>query len=241
MNTPRQQSKNSIKQLSFVDYLKSNRTQRNRVHGTSCKRSVSATLATSRASSTSRTSDASDRFTTDNISVMQSRRIHGGELRTGRRKIQRPIAPKKWMHLTLKSSAAKGDLSLLHIKHRYQIQKLIHIEARKNFITIGDGVNMGNHFHLKIKCQSRKYFQTFLRSITGKIARLVTGAQKGKPFGKRFWDMLAFSRVLTSTYEVFLLNTYLNANRKERSYGYQARQRFLNDFNLWMKSRSAMS
>ena len=232
MSTHPQQSKNSIKQLSFVDYLKPSPTRRRLASSTSDHASDASVI-----SQTIDTSRTSDKVTAANLRVMRSRRIHGGELRTGRRKIQRPIAPKKWMHLTLKSSVAKGDLSLLHIKHRYKIQKLIHMEARKNFITIGDGVNMGNHFHLKMKCQSRKYFQTFLRSITGKIARLVTGAQKGKPFGKRFWDMLAFSRVLTSTYEVFLLNTYLNANRKERSYGYQARQRFLNDFNLWMKHR----
>ena len=115
---------------------------------------------------------------------------------------------------------------------------MIHSEARKNFITIGDGVNMGNHFHLKIKCRHRIGFQKFLRVITGRIARLVTGAQKGKPFGRKFWDMLAFSRVLTTSYEIFQLKAYFAANREERSHGYHARKSFLENFNTWKNSRS---
>jgi REP element-mobilizing transposase RayT len=172
-----------------------------------------------------------------NIALGKFRLIHGGEVNLGKRKTQRPVVPRKWMHLTLKSSLAKGRYSFLNIKHRAKIQSLINSEARRNFITLAEGVNMGNHFHLKIKCQNRKTFQKFLRTITGKIARLVTGAKKGQPFGKKFWDKLAFTRVLTTSYEVWQLKAYFVANRTERTQGYQARQEYLEQFYSRLKDR----
>jgi hypothetical protein len=217
-----------MKQLTFIDYFKTHERE----------------MATRSNLQNQATGSIRSLNTTDlnsSIRNLKSHRIHGGELIIGKRKTQRPVVPKKWMHVTLKSSFAKGNLSMLHVRHRMKIQKMIHRYARKYLIKVGDGVNMGNHFHLKIKSPNRECFQNFLRAITGNIARLVTGAQKGKPFGKKFWDSLAFSRVLTSSYEVFLLNTYLTANRKERTHGYQARKKFLNDFNLWMKQHTLNS
>ncbi len=172
-----------------------------------------------------------------NLALRKSRLIHGGEVSLGKRKTQRPVVPRKWMHITLKSSLAKGRYSFLNIKHRAKIQCLISLEARKNFITLAEGVNMGNHFHLKIKCQNRKTFQKFLRTITGKIARLVTEAKKGQPFGKKFWDQLAFTRVLTTSFEAWQLKAYFVANRTERAQGYQARQEYLEQFYRWLKKR----
>ena len=55
--------------------------------------------------------------------------------------------------------------------------------------------NVGNHLHLLISVQSRRQFQTFLRVLAGQVVFLVTGAKKGNAVGK-FWDKLAFSRIV---------------------------------------------
>lgn len=172
--------------------------------------------------------------------MLKAHRVFGGSLSKGKRKVQRPITPKKWMHITLKATSAMGKLSMLNAQFRLKVDKIIRLTAQKNHITIGDGVNMGNHFHLKIKCQNRKGFQRFLRVITGKIARLVTGAKKGNSFykknGKRFWDELAFSRIVSTQFEELKLSGYFKANRIERSKGYRARIKYLSEFTLWVES-----
>jgi len=96
-----------------------------------------------------------------------------------------------------------------------------------------DYANVGNHLHLKIKISSRLNFQKFLKSLTTQIARRVTGARRGKPFGK-FWQGLAFTRILYSSREELILRGYIAANREEATKGKRARQDFLRQFNQWV-------
>lgn len=49
--------------------------------------------------------------------------------------------------------------------------------------------------HLLLQAKRREDFQNFLRVFTQAVMFLVTGARKGNPTG-RFWDALAFSRVV---------------------------------------------
>jgi hypothetical protein len=44
----------------------------------------------------------------------KTRSTHGGELARGKRKTMRPLDPKQALHLVLRSSKAKGSLSMLH-------------------------------------------------------------------------------------------------------------------------------
>jgi hypothetical protein len=92
---------------------------------------------------------------------------------------------------------------------------------------------MGNHIHLKIRVKHPVYFRAFVRSITGLIARMMTGAKRGNKFGK-FWDALAFTRVLTTSFETLQLKGYFAANRTERAKGYVARVNMLKAFNQWL-------
>lgn len=85
---------------------------------------------------------------------------------------------------------------------------------------------MGNHIHFQIRISDRKNFQNFLRSITSLIARHVTGARRGMSFGK-FWQALAFTRVLATSFEVWGLRDYLTGNRVERQHGYSSREAYL--------------
>ena len=159
--------------------------------------------------------------------------VFGGRATKGKRKGARVILPKHWVHLCLKSKKAHGSCSLWQKGKRQKIEKLIRTKAKQHNVQLKDAVNMGNHLHVKIKVTRHADFKAFLRSIAGHIARIATGARKGKKFGK-FWDGLAFTRVLKTKFEELQLKGYFEANRIERQYGYQARLRALKEFNAWL-------
>jgi hypothetical protein len=165
---------------------------------------------------------------------ISNKKSYGGNTK-GKRKIARPVSTKKWSHLVLKSNKAKGSLSLLSPGHSAKVKYIIRKQSFKHGVQISDFVNMGNHLHLKVRPHSRAGFQKFLKSTTAMIARAVTGAKKGFKFG-RFWDGLAFTRVIQSGYELFQLKGYFKANRVESKKGYQERLAYLNAFNGWLKS-----
>ncbi|MGZ3723959.1 MAG: hypothetical protein ACXVA9_13545 [Bdellovibrionales bacterium] len=162
-----------------------------------------------------------------------SRTIHGGDEDKGRRKLERPLGRRNWIHLVLKSDKAVGKLSFLHAPNKTAVQKILKDKARKFGVSIADQANVGNHIHLKIRITSRDGFQKFLKAVTSLIARKVTGARKGRPFGK-FWQHLAFTRVLKSYTEELNLKGYFAANRSEALYGPKARERMLKAFNEWV-------
>jgi hypothetical protein len=174
-----------------------------------------------------------DYFETGKTRKRYGRTQHGGATSNGHRKLERPLSAKKWIHLILKSDKAKGKLSFLVPKNEIFIQKIIKEKARKFGVVVADQANVGNHLHLKIRITSRESFQKFLKAITTLIARQITGARKGRPFG-RFWQGLAFTRVLTSRTEELNLMGYIMANRLEAATSTAARDKFLRRFNSWV-------
>ena len=56
------------------------------------------------------------------------------------------------------------------------------------------------------------------------IAREITGARRGRPFGKRFWDELAFTRVIAGGRDFRGMKKYLHKNAAERDFGTLARK-----------------
>jgi hypothetical protein len=139
-------------------------------------------------------------------------RSHGGASAAGKRKTARPIATKKPMLLTLKSSRARGSWSF----HRFEreIDGRMNTLARKFRVRIYRSVNVGNHLHLVVRAASRREFQNFLRVLTQAIAFLVTGARKGNAVGK-FWDALACSRIVEWGKDWENVKRYLEKNRIE--------------------------
>ena len=146
----------------------------------------------------------------------KSRISHGGGS-VGRRKVFRPLDRKKPLHIVLKSSHAKGRMSLL--SRKLEVRELVEKKAAKYQIKIHGFENMGNHLHLMVSFKSRKGIQDFMRVISGLIARVVTGAQKGKAFGKRFWDHLAFTRIVMGRRDFAKMTHYLAKNEVERTNG----------------------
>jgi REP element-mobilizing transposase RayT len=161
------------------------------------------------------------------------RTTHGGIDSKGQRKEYRPLSGRKWIHLTLKSEKAKGPWSFLTPKNQQIIREILKEKAKKWGVQITDFANVGNHLHIKLRFKYREGFQNFLRSITSLIARKITKARRGVKTGK-FWQGLAFTRVLTSGFEELQLKGYFTANRKEAAKGQKARDEFLKKFNDWI-------
>lgn len=114
---------------------------------------------------------------------------------------------------------------MLSARNRIAVDKIITTYAKKNFVTVHHKENMGNHLHLVLTFARREGFQDFLRTVTALIARHVTKARRGKPFGKPFWDHLAFTRVIQGFRDRMKMKTYLWKNEIERNYGSATRNK----------------
>jgi len=75
--------------------------------------------------------------------------------------------------------------------------------------------NNSNHLHLFLRATTRLGFQNFLRVFSAQVATFVTGARKGKAFSTRFWDRLAFSRVVEWGKSFFTAKEYVEMNDRE--------------------------
>ncbi|MBL7714155.1 MAG: transposase [Bdellovibrionales bacterium] len=120
----------------------------------------------------------------------------GGSLLKGNPRDARPISLKRPMHLVLRSSMAKGSLSFLVAKRSRIIRDLVHRSAKSQGVKIYRFANSGNHLHLIVLPQSRTAFLRFIRSVSGLIARVTLGAQRGNAKGLQFWDARPFTRIL---------------------------------------------
>ena len=168
------------------------------------------------------------------------RMVHGGLKKTGKRKEKRPMVPRKWVHVVLKSRRAVGSWSLLKAQNAKSTEGILKKQSKRCHVEVKDWVNMGNHLHLKVRFRERSSMQKFLRVVPGLIARRVMGAEKGKRKG-RFWEGLVFTRVLSSALESFHLEGYFAANRVERKFGYDERRGKIEELDRWIKGMRAMA
>ena len=149
---------------------------------------------------------------------------HGGDHTKGKRKTRRPFDPKQALHVVLRSSKARGELSMLHLQHCNHIRNLMdRLKTRWN-IQVYRYANVGNHLHLLIRAKSRADWQGFIREFSGGVAMIVTGAKKGNALrrskstdtpesAKRgFWDHLVFSRVVAFGRDFRTVATYVLKN-----------------------------
>jgi hypothetical protein len=141
---------------------------------------------------------------------------HGGTVRSGRRKLERPVSTRRPMHLTLYSLRARGRWSLR--KHERSVQHALRISARRSGIRVYEFANVGSHLHLLVRTRHRHEFQAFLRSFAGMVAQAVTGARNGSPSG-RFWSLLAWSRIVSWGRDQLGVRQYILRNRIEAESG----------------------
>jgi REP element-mobilizing transposase RayT len=134
---------------------------------------------------------------------------HGGELSQGKRKTFRPIDPKQALHIVLRSSKAKGQRSMLHPKYCNPIERFVQKTAKRWSVRLYRYANVGNHLHLLVQVPTREAWKRFSRELSGGIAQIVTGAQKGAALARSsdenipesakrgFWDHLLYTRIVS--------------------------------------------
>jgi REP element-mobilizing transposase RayT len=114
----------------------------------------------------------------------------------------------------LGSSRAKRAWSMLRPDLAAPIRRKAGSLARRYDVRLYRYANAGNHIHILAKVRSRPALQSFLRVFAGATARLVTGARKGRPVGK-FWDRLAYSRIVSWGREFSSVSAYVRQNQDE--------------------------
>lgn len=141
-------------------------------------------------------------------------------LKNSHAKVSRPLSPKKPLHLVMRSKYAMGNRSLL--KHEKWIRNVSVKLGRKNGVKIFHLSTDGKALSMVLRFSKRKEFHSFLRALSGLIARKVLAAEKGcarrhdtaykhqedhqphsQPMkglivkkGERFWDQRPFTRIL---------------------------------------------
>lgn len=143
----------------------------------------------------------------------------GAHLNKSHAKNARPISFKKSMHLTLRSSKAKGEKSFRFNKNRIlKIESVVRTQAKKFGIEIYKFANVGNHLHMLVQVSTRIGFISFLRSISGLIARISLGAERGNAKLKgtaHFWDQRPWTRILLTWTEFINVKKYVEQNFNE--------------------------
>jgi REP element-mobilizing transposase RayT len=145
-------------------------------------------------------------------------RQFGGMLLKGNAKVARPLSTKHAIHLVLKSQLAVGARSFLRGKNVDRIDAIIRRTAEAKGIKIYHFVNVGNHLHLVLKLDrstalaGRRAFHTFVRSITGIIARHVLGAERNRAKGIKFWQARPFTRLVNWGRDYNFVSRYMAKN-----------------------------
>jgi REP element-mobilizing transposase RayT len=150
------------------------------------------------------------------LGVKKLLREHGGDLHKGKphRKEVRPFNPKLSMHVTLWSSKARGQRSMIKPRNEKKIRSLVFGLGERFNVKVYSFANSGNHLHLLLRAKVKSDFQNYLRSLAGLIARHVTQSERGRGFGK-FWDSLAYSKLVGWGREFQNAITYIARNALE--------------------------
>jgi REP element-mobilizing transposase RayT len=131
-------------------------------------------------------------------------------------KFKRPMDSKKALHLILRSSKSTGARSLKNEKYEAKIWQIVSHHAQKLGISIYSYSNGGNHLHLLIRAKYRDDYNSFIRTITGLIARAVGKTERGHRSKEKFWDARPFSRIVSFAKREFqMVRAYLLRNTLE--------------------------
>jgi REP element-mobilizing transposase RayT len=155
---------------------------------------------------------------------------HGGDLQRGKRKAERPLAPKKWIHLTLKRESL---FSLAHqVRDQTQtkpspqprrlalfapgehaVEKILCTYAHRFGIEIGRIAMNWNHVHIYFKIPSRKAYNAFIRTVTAALTRFLSRKLGFKI--KNLFDLRPYTRILKTWTEFKKLQNYFDENDQE--------------------------
>lgn len=139
----------------------------------------------------------------------------GGSKLRGNAREQRPIAIKRPMHLVMRSTLATGERSFLRAKRARKIAELVHRLGKEKGVKVYRFANSGNHLHFIVLPKSREAFKSYIKAVTGVIARLSLGVDRGKAKGLKFWDAKPYTKILEWGREYKTVCKYLLQNTLE--------------------------
>ena len=149
----------------------------------------------------------------------------GALLDRGSPRTRRPIHPRQPHHLVLRTTRARGALSLLAPGRARRIQTLAFRLGHTLGVRVYTYANAGNHLHLLVQPRSREAFHAYIRALSGLVARLTLRAERGRPTRRPFWDRRPWTRIVAwdRDFEVVLTYVIRNALEAERLIPYRAR------------------
>jgi hypothetical protein len=139
---------------------------------------------------------------------------HGGIPSLRKRKTLRPFSPSAPVHLVLSSKRARGTWSLSHRKNRARVNAMIYVYAKRFKVRVYRATNLGHQIQLLVKATEKKNLADFLRVLAGRIAVVVSGAQKHIKRIGRFWDYLYWSKLINFGAEFFHVRKFLEETRR---------------------------
>jgi REP element-mobilizing transposase RayT len=148
-------------------------------------------------------------------------RQFGGSLLKGNPRRARPLSTKHAIHLVLKSQWAYGEKSLLHERNCERVTRIVHRQAKRTGVRIYHFVNVGNHLHLVIRIQSKVLFKgkhdfhSFIRAISGLIARQALKAERNSAKNVKFWVARPFTRLISWGIDYNFVTRYMGKNRSQ--------------------------
>lgn len=153
-----------------------------------------------------------------NIEFMKKPMLaYGGELRKkAKNRGRRPLVTKSGsMHLTLRSTQAKGKHSFQDGRKRQRVQNFVQTFSIKKGVKIISFANVGNHLHLHVKLTNQTLYRAWIRGLTSGLAMIsqgLDGLNTLKQKGIRFWDHRPFSRVIQSFRHFLNTKAYVEIN-----------------------------
>ena len=166
----------------------------------------------------------------------KNKNCFGGNIYAGNPKYKRPFYSSLALHVVLRSSRATGKNSMLEDHNRQKIKWLIRKQAKRFGVNLYRYSNNGNHIHLLVKPGAdRGNFQSFLRAVSGLIARLVLKAERGRAKSVKFWDSRPFSRIVNWGKAFARCAHYIERNVLE-ALGFEDLDDEIDEFFRWRKS-----
>jgi hypothetical protein len=139
----------------------------------------------------------------------------GGSSLRGNPREARPISTKRPVHLVMRSTMARGERSLLKRGRAKQIEDLVYRLGKEKGVKVYRFANSGNHLHFLLLPGSRAAFNAYVRAISGLIARLSLGVERGRGKGLQFWDARPFTRIVEWGREFGTVSKYILQNTLE--------------------------
>lgn len=135
----------------------------------------------------------------------------GGEMLKGKRKVARPLDSKKPIHIVLKSTRAKSELSFLN--HRKALDQSLQRTSKKWGVRVLDRVWMGNHLHAVIRFANRSQYRSWIRELTAGLVRQISS--RTKQHLSSFYDLRPWTRVVEWGNDLRNLFDYIDLNEME--------------------------